>query len=161
MIMDGGTVYVEAIDGTRAQQWALANESDEYRPAFSPGGEWIASVSERTGSPEIFVQAYPERGPIHPISTDDGTVPRWSGDDRELFDRSGRRMMAVTIDTEPEFKADLPRMLFQTDFEWDGFDVASDGRFLIMRAPDGQRRSQIRVILNWAEEVKRLVPTGR
>jgi len=162
MGMDGENIYAEATDGTQAQQWALANEFDEYRPMFSPDGNWIAYVSERTGRPEVFVQAYPEPGPIHPISTAGGTLPRWSGDGRELFYRSGRRMVAVNIETEPEFKAELPRTLFETDFEWDGFDVSSDGqRFLIMRGPEGRTRSEIRVILNWAEEVKRLVPTGR
>jgi hypothetical protein len=70
-------------------------------------------------------------------------------------------MMAVNIETKSGFKADLPRILFETPFEWDGFDVSSDGRrFLIMRDPEAQRRTEIRVVLNWAEELKRLVPTG-
>jgi len=42
------------------------------------------------------------------------------------------------------------------------FDVAADGRFLIVereREPAAPRN--INVILNWFEELKRLVPTGR
>jgi hypothetical protein len=53
---------------------------------------------------------------ITPISTDGGYEPLWSRDAKELFYRSGDKMMVVTIETEPEFKASTPRELFKGQF---------------------------------------------
>jgi hypothetical protein len=41
------------------------------------------------------------------------------------------------------------------------FDVTPDGqRFLMLKAVEQQPQREIRVVLNWFEELKRLVPTG-
>ncbi len=41
------------------------------------------------------------------------------------------------------------------------FDVTPDGqRFLMLKATEQQPQSEIRVVLNWFEELKRLVPTN-
>ena len=47
------------------------------------------------------------------ISTDGGTEPVWSHNGRELYYRSGNKMMAVGITTQPDFAAGNPRMLFE------------------------------------------------
>ena len=74
-------------------------------------------------------------------------------------------MMAVNVETDPRFSAGLPRILFEGRFQMgrgggQNYDVSSDGRrFLMIRSPQGQELTEIRVVLNWAEELKRLVPT--
>ena len=40
------------------------------------------------------------------------------------------------------------------------YDVSPDGeRFVMLQGVEGTRGSQISVVLNWFEELKRLVPT--
>jgi hypothetical protein len=75
-------------------------------------------------------------------------------------------MMAVDITTEPAFAAGQPVELFKSEFFTDGtsrkFDVTPDGqRFLMLRQEHLERETvtELRVVLNWFEELKRLVPT--
>ena len=96
------------------------------------------------------------------------TEPVWNRNGRELFYRSGDKMMAVEISTQPAFAADKPRMLFQAPYlsspvTFPNYDVSPDGQRFLMLKPVEQAQAaptQINVVLNWFEELKRLVPTG-
>ena len=68
-------------------------------------------------------------------------------------------MMAVDIETEPRFTAGTPRVLFEAPFPVStDFDITPDGqRFLMLRMGE-QEAGQINIVLNWHEELKRLVP---
>jgi hypothetical protein len=70
------------------------------------------------------------------ISTDCGSEPVWSRDGRQLFYRDGDRMMGVNIGSgsKPDGAAHL---LFEghyqvSDTDVAGYDVAADGRFLMI-----------------------------
>ena len=74
-------------------------------------------------------------------------------------------MMAVEVTTTPALSASKPRRLFERPYElssalWPDYDVSPDGqRFLMVRRLTSPRRpAQINVVLNWHEELKRLVP---
>ncbi len=72
-------------------------------------------------------------------------------------------MMAVTVASEPGFTSQPPQVLFEGNYlqtNRPSYDVGADGRFLLLKAA-GQEEGpgQINVILNWFEELKRLVPT--
>ena len=90
----------------------LSTEFNENQPMFSPDGRWIAFTSNRSGQYEVYVKRYPEEGGIEPLSTDGGVQPLWSHSGRELFYRNGEKVMVVSIQTEPTFKAEAPRLLF-------------------------------------------------
>ena len=101
------------------------------------------------------------------ISTEGGTEPAWNRNGRELFYRSGDKMMAVEIATQHGFAAGTPRMLFEGRYELAPFpatnyDVSPDGQRFLMVKPSEQEAAttQINVVLNWFEELKRKVPTG-
>ena len=69
--------------------------------------------------------------------------------------------MAVNIETEPSFRASKPRVLFEGAY-FDAYDVAPDGqRFLMVEPVEGTQSTQINVVLNWLDELKRLVPVDR
>ncbi len=79
-------------------------------------------------------------------------------------------MMAVSLRTEPTFEADRPAVLFEGSYSYGRsdvtpqYDVSRDGqRFVMVKAASdaGERPlTQINVVLNWFEELKRLVPTN-
>ena len=73
-------------------------------------------------------------------------------------------MMAVKIETQPEFRPQPPEVLFEESYlrqNRPSYDVAADGRFLMIKGFDSDSDlNQIHVILNWFEELKRLVPTN-
>ena len=78
-----------------------------------------------------------------------------------------RSMMAVDIATEPTFTAGIPRELFKNKYAATmpvrDYDITPDGHRFLMVQGAGQSAeavTQINVVLNWFEELKRLVPTN-
>jgi len=139
--------------------------------AVSPDGRWMAYRSSMSGRDEIYVERYPELGNRQQISTGGGAFPLWSHDGRELFFGSpdGRQMLAVTIQSGPRLIAGRPRVLFELAMLVQAFgnrpyDIAPDGRFLIIRSAEaeteGTPASNLILVQNWFEELKRLVPTN-
>ena len=76
------------------------------------GGGW-PNASDESGRNEIYVQPYPGFAGKWQISTEGGREPVWNPNGRELFYRSGDKMMAVEITTQPGFAAGKPRVLFE------------------------------------------------
>jgi len=136
-------------------------------PKFSPDGRWLAYASDESGQFEIYVQPYPGQGGKRQVSTDGGTEPVWNPRGRELFYRNGNKMVAVEVTTQPSFSAGKPRVLFEGHYmtvaSIPDYDVSPDGQRFLMVKQDEQAASatQINIVQNWFEELKRRVPTGR
>ena len=163
-------LWVLPLEGERKPQPFLVTEFHEPHAMFSPDGKWIAFTSDRSGQDEVYVKAYPGPGGIVPISSDGGTQPMWAHSGKELFYRNGDKMMAVSLRTEPTFEAQTPAVLFEGAYSYGRsdvtpqYDVSPDGqRFVMVKAAsDATERplTQINVVLNWFEDLKRLVPTN-
>ena len=155
--------------GTDEGEPYLVTASNEHSPRFSDDGRWVAYVSNESGRDEVWVQPYPATGKRWLISTEGGTEPVWSGDGHELFYRSGdntEHMMVVAIKVEPEFTRGTPQQLFTGQYEQHGlpgaaaYDVSRDGTEFIMVRRSIPDAGQLNIVLNWFEELKRLVPTN-
>ena len=164
----GPEFFVLPISGGKALR-LLKSQAFEDAPQFSPDGRWLAYTSDESGRREIYVQPYPGPGGKWQISTEGGNEPQWNHNGRELFYRLGDQMMAVDIATVPSFAARKPRQLFEGHYMTNvlarpDYDVSADGQRFLMIKPVEQVESaptQINVVLNWTEELKRLVPTGK
>jgi serine/threonine-protein kinase len=153
----------------RKTQPILRTPFDEGAPRFSPDGRWLAYVSNESGRNEIYVQPYPGPGGKWLISTEGGMEPVWNPNGRELFYRSEKKLMAVDITTKPSFAVGKPHTLFEGPYVQAvlpifNYDVSPDGQRFLMIKPVEQEHaapSQINVVLNWFEELKRRVPTEK
>jgi serine/threonine protein kinase len=167
----GADIYVLDMNSERKPRPFVQTKFNEGSPRFSPDGRWIAYCSNESGHNEVYVQAYPGPGAKIQISTDGGTDPVWAQNGTELFYRSGDKMMVVAVTLRPSFDAGKPRMLWEGPYghglsslcgapgpSSSNYDVTPDGqRFLMIR--EGEQEimpTEIRVVLNWVEEVKRL-----
>lgn len=172
-------IYLEQPRPGTADIWVLRPNSDGAgpflqagffldAPQISPDGRWLAYASTESGRLEIYVQPYPGLGGKWQVSTEGGTEPQWSRSARELFYRSGDKMMAVEINTQPRFVAGKPKQLFEgqylrtpSGFARANYDVSADGqRFLMLKPVSSVQATELNVVLNWTEELKRLVPAG-
>ena len=156
------------LEGERKPQPFLQTPFGEGEAVFSPGGHWLAYVSNESGRNEVYVQPYPGPGGKWQISTAGGGEPVWARNGRELFFRNGDEMMAVDVTTEPTFSAGTPRLLFEGTFITStvfrgNYDVAPDGQRFVMLKPYEQEAGaqQINVVLNWFEELRRRVPAAQ
>jgi hypothetical protein len=84
-----------------------------------------------------------------------------SPDGREVFYRNGSRMMAVKVaPAAPTIQLESPRQLFDRGFELGAqraFDVAPDGRFLMIAAGPGDSSASIVLVRNWGHQIKELL----
>jgi serine/threonine protein kinase/Tol biopolymer transport system component len=160
-------VFVLPLEGERRPRPFLQTPFMEYRPAFSPDGHWLAYQSNQSGRDEVYVQAYPGPGGKVQVSTDGGSEPVWAQSGKELFYRSGRKVLSVPIiNSGAEFVAGKPVQLFEGPYSSDqyrpGYDVTPDGqRFMMVQVPEGSAPRQINVIVNWFEELRRRVSTDQ
>jgi Tol biopolymer transport system component len=140
---------------------------NERHAVFSPDGRFIAYTSDESGRDEIYVMPYPGPGGKSQVSRDGGTMPRWNSSGRELFFLSAGAMMVAEVTTSPAFSAQSPRALFDLPALTRGgvpYDVAPDGtRFLVSRVQGGASAEtiELRVVVNWFEELRRLAPSAR
>ena len=156
-------VWLVPVDVPGEERVVLGTPFNEIGARLSPDGRWLAYVSDETGTGQVYVQPFPALDARYPISSAGGTEPVWSRDGTRLFYRSGPDLWAVTAGTGATFEAGIPERLIEAPNRGKGdthtsFDVASDGRFLIVG--DQTRASEtLTVILNWTEELERLLPT--
>jgi serine/threonine protein kinase/Tol biopolymer transport system component len=142
---------------------------------FSPDGRWVAYSATPPGPPtagSLFVQPFPTTGATYPISKGNGFHPMWSPDGKELFYFTGYSLqfVAVSVTTRPTFTFGNPvpvpsGFLERGQNAERNDDITLDGKRFLGVVAAGQTASgppaapQIQVVLNWTEELKRLVPT--
>ena len=165
-------IGVLTLEGDREWHPLLETPALELHPAISPDGAWIAYTSDVSSRFEIYVERFPDLGDRRTISTGGGLAAHWSPDGDELFyRRPDHAMMVVHIDTTQGFAPGTPETLFEgSSYAFAGgpelmnYDVSSDGeRFLIVKTGgvtgDTAEPTQAILVLNWFEELTRLVPT--
>ena len=170
----GFDIALLSMDGDRPWTPLLDSEAQETHGAVSPDGVWLAYASNETGEEEVYVERFPDPGDRRQISIDGGSAPVWSPDGSELFYQraSPGGLMVVPIENEPAFSPGTPAVVVEAGaYPWGSFfrhyDVAPDARrFLVISragvsADETNVGTEIVVVLNWFEELRARVPTGR
>lgn len=153
----------------------LTSEAVEMYPEFSPDGRWLAYCSNEIGTFEIWVRPFPGPGGRRRISTEGGMMPLWSKDGTKLFyadwwQSQARGVWVTDINTGEGFSAGKPRLLFRlpnretvTGWPIRSWDLWPGQGFLtvLVKRIEPQPVTEIIVVQNWFEELKRLVPTGK
>ncbi len=170
-------IFREQDSTTQRDIWILSTEgelearpffqvpSDEDAPGLSPDGRWLAYASNMSGRYEIYVNSFPDPGRRIPVSLGGGTEPVWSRDGRELFYRNGSELVAVDVETTPNFSVRGRQVLFEGPYAlWpyhSNYDVHPDGQRFVMIKPYEKNSSQLVVVLNWFEELRRMTEDER
>lgn len=149
----------------------LATDSVELQPRVSPDGRWLAYVSNESGSYEVYVRPFPDvTSGRWQISRNGGGSPVWSADGSELFFISvDKEMMAAPIaDEGGSLVSGSPRALFDARPypRWHfyfgpsvpEFDVSADGQRFLMIKPVQAAQRTAHIVVNWLDELERLVP---
>jgi serine/threonine-protein kinase len=139
-------------------------------PRLSPDGRWLAYRSSESGIAEVYVSPYPNVASARVQVSTGGSGPlRWSRDSTELFFRglgsNRKHMFVVKAGAGATFGsvqqqlliADLPDPGSPDGSGLEDFDVAADGRFLVLRGLP-QKPPTPHVIVNWFDVLKRTVP---
>jgi serine/threonine-protein kinase len=143
----------------------------EVDPAFSPDGKFLAYVTSESIGEQVFVQSFPGPGGKWKISTAGGKFPAWSRATHEILFLGGDdRIMAVNYTIQGDsFSAEKPRAWSPTQVRrinvQQNFDVAPDGKHVVVfprsAAAESPGSLHATFLLNFFEEVRRRVPTGK
>jgi serine/threonine-protein kinase len=147
----------------------LNSRFNERYAEFSPDGRWIAYGSDESGRQEVYVQPFRGPGGKWQISNEGGRDPLWSRNGKQLFYRWGDQVWVVDVQIGSDFSTSKPRLLFEQPGYARGslvrtWDISPDGqRFLMVKQEERKSQPVTEMILvqNWFEELKRLVPTGK
>ncbi|MCP4607251.1 MAG: protein kinase [Planctomycetes bacterium] len=144
-----------------SQRPYIQRDINQREAVWSPNRQWVAYSSDESGRWEIYVEPYPGPGSKVPVSNEGGQQPMWSPDGKELFYRSGNKMMAAAVETESQFRVTGNIELFEGQYlstaSLQNYDVAPDGRFLMIQEPRESTPLGINIMLNWFNELKRIV----
>jgi serine/threonine-protein kinase len=141
---------------------------------LSPDERWMAYVDFNSDAPQVFVSPFPDveagRTLVTPAG---GSQPRWARDGRTLFYTSlDGTLMSVTVDSKAPMTLGPPVEVLKKAY-YGGitllsrlatYDVSADGRFLMLKDIDDAAaapRTQIVVVRNWIEELRRLTAVAR
>jgi serine/threonine-protein kinase len=180
----GNDLMILPMDGDEASGWKpgkptvfLNSAFSEGYPTFSPDGHWLAYTSNESGRNEVYVRPFPGPGGKWPISTGAETrggavriiQTMWSRTRQELFyTTTDNHIMVVPYTVVgDEFIAEKPRLWSEVGFarrpRQVSIDLHPDGdRFAVATAPRAEtstKRDKVVLILNFFDELRRIVPT--
>ncbi len=156
-------IWMVALDDETDPIPLVTNKGASRFPVFSPDGRFFAYDSSETGNFQIYVMEI-ATGRRWPVSTAGGQSPVWpSASDEILYGRGGRTW-AVPVDTTSDFEAGIPVEVGISTTIYS--DATADGQRILMRRASGSvdvpgTTPHIRVVLNWFEDLRRRIPTGR
>jgi Tol biopolymer transport system component len=152
---NNGDLMVLPLTGDRKPFPFVSTPFDEQQGDFSPDGKWVAYQSDKSGRFEIYVRMFPGTGGESQVSAEGGHSPRWRADGKELyFLAPDLKIMAAKVKTKgAAFTASAPEPLFQTRINQatnrQQYDVARDGKFLILTDLPETSTEPIHLLLNW------------
>lgn len=144
----------------------LKNQSSQWGASFSPDGRQMAFVSDESGRPEVYVQAFQADsaphlvGQRHQVSKEGAWVVRWRPDGRELIflgidnwlRASAFPEQALDGQSNPLFRIPgTSQYGTMSDFQ---FDVSRDGQRLIMSTTGSVQPPPFTVIGNWKDKFR-------
>jgi serine/threonine-protein kinase len=150
-------VLLLPLSGDRTPVPLLIGLDDDKNPRVSPDGRWLAYVSNRSGSEEVFVRPMSATGARVAVSSGGGGEPLWSPDGTHLYYRAGTRLMRVRLATSPALAVTARDTLFDGPYVTDpwhpNYDVAPDGTGFVMLQPVDENRRLVMVV-NWIDELR-------
>jgi hypothetical protein len=163
LAFDSRSVWAVSVDGADPRR-LFDTPFVELYPSISPNGRLLAYTSNRSGNTEVWISPFPDVGSRPPaqVSRNGGTEPRWSRDGRKLYFLEGNRLMSANVVSGGGLRVEAPRALFTIAYDRRAvsrtYDVAPDGRILVVRQENPAERSRAVLVENWFDELERLAP---
>jgi len=143
--------------------------------SFSSDGRWIAYSSNESGSPQVYVRAFPDKGGRWQISSNGGSAPVFSRSGRELFffDAPDDRVMVANYSAKGDsFVVEKPRMWSSQNLALalggavgGQYDVSPDGKRIAAatyaRTSNTQDSGHVIFLQNFVDDLQRRIPFSR
>ncbi|HXV65178.1 MAG TPA: protein kinase [Vicinamibacteria bacterium] len=160
----GDSIHILSLE-TRESRRLGSGMFRELSPSYSPDGAWIAYQSLESGRWEIYARRSDGSGARISVSVNGGSHPVWSRNGGEIFFINDNRMFAVEVPEGPSSGLGQPRALFSVDayvggYQVPGYDAGPNGELALVWTRGGSRLTELKIVLNWTDEVRRLDPAN-
>jgi hypothetical protein len=153
-------IVVRRVDSDSLVAFAAEANVQERGPRFSPDGKWLLYVSNRSGRDEVYAESFPGGGNRVQLSLDGGREGTWARDGSRVHYRAPDGwMVGARLTHGPTLTVGARDRLFDaTAYLANQFlvmyDVAADGRFLMLKLEPQPARTDVILIRNWVQQVK-------
>jgi serine/threonine protein kinase len=161
-------IFERAIEAPKAQAWALPLEGERKpqlvlergaRARLSPDGRWLAYYSGVSGQLEVYVVPFAGGQGKWQVSTAGGMYPEWSKDGRETYymDLAGNLLAVPVKEIGGALQFGEPQTLVSkwTILNQPLYDVAPDGKKILLDRVVQQVTQPLTVVTNWMAELKK------
>jgi Tol biopolymer transport system component len=125
---------------------------------LSPDGHWLAYSSSESGQPEVYVVPFRGGQGKWQVSQNGGAAPLWAADGKGLYYAN----LSYTVFEVPVKEVDntlqfgpAQQLVSNTSSQQFFFDVAPDGKKILLNVISQQVNQSITVVANWTEDLKK------
>jgi Tol biopolymer transport system component len=177
------SLWMLSVEDKKASPFGDVQSAEPIGSAFSPDGRWVAYGSSPSAGTVVdatsvnrgvFIQPFPPTGDRYQVPKQARDFqPVWAPKGTELFyvpTTASGRLAVVSVATKPAVVFGSPVLLparvtaNRLSVETRAYDMLPDGRFVGLVSASEPESSgpaataQIRVVLNWSEELQQRVP---
>jgi len=160
-------VYLDTNPVTNQDLWLLPTSgphvpvpyvqgpSNEASGRISPDGRWMVYVSDETGTPEAYVQAFPKPLGKFRVTTSGASAAWWRADSKQLLilNSDSTQVLEADVLAGAEFATATPKVIGQLPKGIQGADVTTDlKRLLALRIEGGNVNMSITLVQNWSSQ---------
>jgi Tol biopolymer transport system component len=168
------SLWTYSMSQKQATRFGNVHSRFPVNATLSPDGRWVAYSSTEVGNASIYVQPYPATSTKYPISKTGTTQhhhPVWSPDGTELFylpSGFGDAEVVRVLTTSPTFTFSNPTPVTKAFLDAGPgsprtFDLMRDQRIVgvvdAASTESSNAQPEVRIVMNWFEELKQRVPT--
>ena len=161
----GEDVFAIPTSGTpHTMRPVVASPFDEQSGEVSPDGKWIAYASNDAGEYQVYIQPFLAPGGRTLISAGGATEPGWASNSELVYvNMDADSLMLARLEFGATIKVTRSALFDHKAYQGGGasfrnFDVTRDGKsFVLVKSVGGRAGAEPIIVLNWIEEVKRLM----
>lgn len=155
-VIQQSDIWVLPLSGEKKPAPFQESRFRESQGQFSPDGRWIAFMSTKSGTPQVYVAAFPGRDSERQVSTAGGGWPRWNRNGKELFYLAlDNTLMVTPVNGQTSrFDVGTGRPLFvihprPARVDAYPYDVTADGHRVLVNTFVEEVTPPITLIVNW------------
>ncbi|MEO5618214.1 MAG: hypothetical protein ABIS67_10615, partial [Candidatus Eisenbacteria bacterium] len=133
----------------------LATPFNEQFGFISPDGRWCLYISDESGTPQAYVQSFPEPGRKQQVSRTGAFVAFWMSGGREIcVRRTDFSLAAIAVEPGPVLKIGPSRELFRAPHNTRNIEPHPSGQRFLHVVAARQTTPGISVAVNWRARKK-------
>jgi serine/threonine-protein kinase len=156
-----GVYRLHLFDPAHPDQNRRLTEKGASAGVASPDGQWVAYEASSGGRGEVYVAALTGNRAAELVSKNGGDGPQWSRRTHEVFYLRQLDILAATYQVDGgRFRVTSERVVARLPRPG-GFVLGSDGRILVFPMTADPMPPQLRIAINWPQDIARRLAGGK